>query len=87
MEQSDTPGEAGGLMSGAASKAVGTSYGHRWHGGTVLRPDPHTVLVRRPAPGRAERHSLAPPHRRPSWPPRRVPSSVHRCRRELRRDW
>ena len=26
--ESDTPGKAGGLMSGAASKAVGPSYGH-----------------------------------------------------------
>jgi hypothetical protein len=74
--QSDTPGKAGGFMSGAASKAVGPSDGHRWHCGTVLR--------RQPGPGRAERHSLAPPHRRPSRPPRRVPSRVHRCRRALR---
>ena len=27
-------------MSGAASKAVGLSDGHRWHRGTVLRLDP-----------------------------------------------
>ena len=27
-DESDTPGKAGGLMSGAASKAVGPSYGH-----------------------------------------------------------
>ena len=38
--QSDTPGKAGGLMSGAASKAVGPSDGHRWHRVTVLRLDP-----------------------------------------------
>jgi hypothetical protein len=76
LDESDTPGKAGGLMSGAASKAVGPSDGHRWHCGTVLR--------RQPGPGRAERHSLALPHRRPSQPPRRVPSRVHRCRRALR---
>ena len=38
--ESDTPGKAGGLMSGAASKAVGLSDGHRWPRGTVLRLDP-----------------------------------------------
>src|SRR5438874_10162812 len=33
-----TPGQADGLISGAASKAVGPPYGYLWQHVTVLRP-------------------------------------------------
>src|SRR5262249_23601611 len=61
--KSDTPGKAGGLMSGTASKAVGPSDGHRSHGGTVLRPARPPPWGVKPAPGYGElqRGSSAPP--------------------------
>jgi resolvase-like protein len=71
MAESDTPGKAGGLMSGAASKAVGPCEGH------YLITSSKTVLGRLPAPVRGYMRALAPAQNRPSRRHSRGPRSVH----------
>ena len=65
--ESDTPGKAGGLMSGTASKAVGFHY---------ERLSPRNALVRLRAPVHECRHELVRAQSRRSKPPSPVPSSV-----------
>jgi predicted NACHT family NTPase len=71
LAQSDTPGKAGGLMSGAASKAVGRCEG------CYPITSSKTVLGRLPAPVREYMRARAPAQNRPSRRHRRVPRSVH----------
>ena len=68
LAQSDTPGKAGGLMSGTASKAVGSGEGSK------------IALVRQPLPDPECRDGLAPAQNPPSTRHTRVPRSGRRQR-------
>src|SRR5262249_37633296 len=72
ITESDPPGKAGGLMSGAASKAVGP-YECHWP-----VTSSKTVLGRLPAPGREYMRALAPTQNQPSRRHTREPRSAHR---------